>query len=112
MRGTRTATIAQRIVNGIAARTGQNNRGVYIGDFAVLRETVMDAVLIEAGFITNVAEVNNLAAPSFQTAQAEGAAQAVCDIFGVSYVPVSGTTPSPSPGKPSPAPVTPAPQTV
>ncbi|MGB8956868.1 MAG: N-acetylmuramoyl-L-alanine amidase [Tumebacillaceae bacterium] len=106
-RGTRTETIAQRIVNRIAAATGQNNRGVYIGDFAVLRETVMDAVLIEAGFITHVAEVNNLAAPSFQTAQAEGATQAVCDIFGVPYVPVGGTTPSPS--VPSPVPVTPAP---
>lgn len=112
VRGTRTETIAQRISNSIAGRSEQTNRGVYIGDFAVLRETTMDAVLVEAGFITNVAEVSRLATASFQSAQAEGAAQAICEIFGVTYIPAAGTTPRPTTPTPTtPTPTTPVPTT-
>lgn len=85
VRGTRTEQWAQTIVNGIAASTGQKNRGVYLGDFQVLRETKMEAVLVESGFITNVEEANNLASPSFQAKEAEGAARAICSLFQVPY---------------------------
>lgn len=118
-RGTRTNLWAQRIVNGIAGATGQANRGVYLGDFAVLRETNMDAVLVEAGFITNPNEAGQLNTTSFQRAQAEGAARAICEIFGVAYQPPAGAgggTPPPNPGTGTgttpPTPTVPTPPTL
>ncbi|WP_157721682.1 N-acetylmuramoyl-L-alanine amidase family protein [Tumebacillus avium] len=71
----RTQQWASRIVNAIAAATGQNNRGVYYGDFQVLRDTAMDAVLVESGFITNAAEASRMATRDYQIAAAEGAAR-------------------------------------
>ncbi|MGZ4106376.1 MAG: N-acetylmuramoyl-L-alanine amidase [Tumebacillaceae bacterium] len=103
-RGTRTDTWAEKIVNAIAAASGQSNRGVYLGDFAVLRETNMDAMLVEAGFLTNPAEARNLADPTFQAKQAEGAARGICSIFNMPYVAPAGSTPTPAP-TPTPTPV-------
>lgn len=102
-RGTRTEQLAQTIVNGIAAATGQKNRGVYLGDFQVLRETAADAVLVESGFITNEQEANNLANTHFQMLEAEGAARAICNIFNVPY----NQLPTPRPDTPAPTPPTP-----
>lgn len=95
-KGTSTQTIAQNIVDAIALATGQKNRGVYFGDFAVLRETTMDAVLIESGFITNAQEAANLAQASFRAKQAEAVAKAVCNWFKLPYVPpyTTATTPT------------------
>jgi N-acetylmuramoyl-L-alanine amidase len=106
-RGTRTDTWAQQIVNGIATSSGQFNRGVYLGDFAVLRETNMDAVLVEAGFLTNVSEAQHLTDPNFQSRQAEGAARGICSLFNMPYV-APGNTP-PTPNKPTPTPPAPTP---
>jgi N-acetylmuramoyl-L-alanine amidase len=78
---------ARQIVNAIAAATGQKNRGVYLGDFQVLRDTYMDAVLVEAGFLTNASEAALLGNPDFRWKQAEAAALAVCQIVGVTYIP-------------------------
>ncbi|KEO82047.1 N-acetylmuramoyl-L-alanine amidase [Tumebacillus flagellatus] len=100
-RGTRTEQWAQAIANGIAANTGQKNRGVYLGDFAVLRDTAMDAVLVESGFITNPTEAANLADTSFQMREAEGAARAICGIFNIPY---NAPVPSGQPGTPVPTP--------
>lgn len=102
-RGTRTESWAQRISGAIATNTGQRNRGVYLGDFQVLRETEMDAVLVEAGFITNAQEANNLANTEFQRAQAEGAARAICDLFDLPYVAPVRPDPTPRPTTPPPA---------
>lgn len=107
-RGTTTDTWAQKIVDHIAAASGQKNRGVYLGDFAVLRETTMPAVLVEAGFLTNVNEAKQLAAANFQRQQAEGAARGICSIFNMTYVPTTAPTPSqPTPFQPKPVPPTP-----
>ncbi|HEU4962292.1 MAG TPA: N-acetylmuramoyl-L-alanine amidase [Bacilli bacterium] len=103
-RGTRTETWAQLIVNAIAQATGQQNRGVYLGDFAVLRETVMDAVLIESGFITNVQEADHLAVPEFQRRAAEAVARAICKIFNLPYVAPVVPQPTTPPPKPTPTP--------
>ncbi|MBL0386283.1 N-acetylmuramoyl-L-alanine amidase [Tumebacillus sp. ITR2] len=106
-RGTRTDQWAQAIVNGIANSTGQKNRGVYLGDFQVIRDTKMDAVLVESGFITNAVEASNLADTSFQMKEAEGAARAICGIFNIPY---NQPVPTPQPSTPTPTPTpTPAP---
>ncbi|BCJ88058.1 N-acetylmuramoyl-L-alanine amidase [Effusibacillus dendaii] len=98
-RGTTTETVATAIVNAIAQATGQKNRGVYVEDFAVLRETSMTAVLVESGFITNPQEAAQLASAAFRAEQAEAAAQAICQFFDLPYVapaasPVSNPSPS------------------
>ncbi|TCP53734.1 N-acetylmuramoyl-L-alanine amidase [Tumebacillus sp. BK434] len=105
-RGGRTNQWAERIAAAIASSTGQTNRGVYFGDFQVLRDTVMDAVLVEAGFITNAAEARRMATRDYQIAAAEGAARGVCAIFDLPYN--APARPTPQPGTPStPTPVTP-----
>lgn len=102
-RGARTDQWAQRMVNAMAQETGQSNRGVYIGDFAVLRETNMDAVLVESGFITNPQEAQRLSTPTLQTQQAESTAKALCGIFNLPYVAPAAPTPA-RPQQPPPQP--------
>lgn len=107
--GTKTETIAQLLVNDITAATGQLNRGVYTADFEVLRETNMDAVLIESGFITNSYEASHLSNPDFRKAQAEAVATAICEYFRFPYVAPEKPAPAPEPSptsapEPSPAP--------
>jgi N-acetylmuramoyl-L-alanine amidase len=111
-RGTRTDTWGQMLVDAITASTGQKNRGVYLGDFAVLRETSMDAVLIESGFITNPQEADRLADPAVQHRLAEGAARGVCAIFDLPYVAPAQPAPTPTPSPPTPPPVSNEPETL
>ncbi|MGZ4031783.1 MAG: N-acetylmuramoyl-L-alanine amidase family protein, partial [Tumebacillaceae bacterium] len=56
---------AELLAQKISDRSGQWNRGVYYGDFQVLRDTMMDAVLIEGGFITNAEEEANMSQDAF-----------------------------------------------
>jgi len=46
--------------------TGGKNRGIKKGDFAVLRETEMPAILVECGFMTNKKEAHLLKSPAYQ----------------------------------------------
>jgi len=77
---------AELIAERLTESSGQKNRGVYYGDYQVLRDTMMDAVLIEGGFITNPAEESLLGSGLFLYKQAEGVAQALCRIYGIPYV--------------------------
>lgn len=107
-RGTETEAIAQAIVNSIAQASGQLNRGIYVADFAVLRETKMPAVLIESGFITNPEEAGRLATESFRRTQAEAAARAICNFYNLPYVQPAPSTPEPTlPSEPTPSPTNP-----
>lgn len=83
--GTRTEQLARRMVDSIAAATGQRNRGVRYADYQVLRDTGMMAILIEMGFASNAAENKFLNDAGFDERQAEAAARAVCGFFNVPY---------------------------
>lgn len=48
--------LAQIVLDEMLATTGAINRGVRSGNFHVIRETKMPAILIEGGFITNPKE--------------------------------------------------------
>lgn len=97
-RGTRTQQWADRIAASIAASTGQTNRGVYYGDFQVLRDTAMDAVLIESGFITNLSEATRMASRAHLSAAAEGATKGICTLFNLPYnAPAQEPTPGQQP---------------
>lgn len=46
-------SLADSVVSRIAKHTGAKNRGAKKGNFAVIRETEMPAILIEGGFLSN-----------------------------------------------------------
>ncbi|MBF5059800.1 hypothetical protein NEPTK9_001318 [Candidatus Neptunochlamydia vexilliferae] len=48
--------LAQLVLNGMITATGAHSRGVKQGNFHVIRETQMPAILIEGGFMTNPGE--------------------------------------------------------
>ena len=52
--------LAQLVLDGMIAATGTNSRGVKTGNFHVIRESNMPAILIEGGFITNPQERSHL----------------------------------------------------
>lgn len=49
----RSKELAIGVLHRLIAHTGAKSRGVKEGDFCVIRETKMPAILIEGGFITN-----------------------------------------------------------
>ncbi len=52
--------VAQIVLNKIVSETGAHSRGVKGGNFCIIRETKMPAILVEGGFITNPAERTKL----------------------------------------------------
>jgi len=61
----------------LIAATKANNRGVKTGAFYVLRWSNMPAVLVEAGFMTNSAELSKLRTASYQRQIARGLANGI-----------------------------------
>ncbi len=52
--------LAQCVLGKMLSKTGATSRGVKSGNFCVIRETDMPAILVEGGFITNQKEVKLL----------------------------------------------------
>lgn len=67
-----TRSFATLIHQEVIKSTGRKNRGIKQGDFAVLRETNMPAVLVECGFMTNKQEMKLLKEPMYQQQCADG----------------------------------------
>lgn len=57
--------LAQSILKNVLAHTKAKSRGVKQANYAVIRETNMPAVLVEGGFVTNEAELQNLKDPTY-----------------------------------------------
>ncbi|KAF1084161.1 N-acetylmuramoyl-L-alanine amidase AmiC precursor [Sporotomaculum syntrophicum] len=64
--------LAQHVLEGILERTGQNNRKVKEAGFYVIKNTLMPAILIETGFISNIQEEAFLWEPKNQADIVEG----------------------------------------
>jgi N-acetylmuramoyl-L-alanine amidase len=64
-------TMAANIVNSIAA-LGFNNRGIKYGDYHVLRNTTMPAVLIETCFLDSNSDMERYNAENISNAIIEG----------------------------------------
>lgn len=73
--------LAQKIQHNLVLATGLENRGVKTADFHVLRETKMDAVLVECGFMTNRREARLLRTETYRKAVAEGIVKALTEQF-------------------------------
>ena len=69
--------LAKAIQDAIISSSGGTDRGVQTGNYAVLRETEMPAVLIETGFITTPAERARLTDPDYQALLARGIADGI-----------------------------------
>lgn len=57
--------LAQTVLKHIVGETKAKSRGVKHGNFLVIRETNMPAILVEGGFVTNEAEMQNLKDPTY-----------------------------------------------
>ena len=57
--------LAQSVLKHLLAETGAKSRGVKHGNFHVIRQTTMPAILVEGGFVTNEEELQNLKDPVY-----------------------------------------------
>ncbi len=57
--------LAYAVLKNIVAETKAKSRGVKAGNFLVIRETTMPAILVEGGFVTNEAELQHLKDPVY-----------------------------------------------
>jgi N-acetylmuramoyl-L-alanine amidase len=71
--------LAQAILDKTIQNTKAKSRGVKHGNYAVIRETKMPAVLIEGGFLTNTSEMEKIKNAAYLKSLALGIAQGVQD---------------------------------
>ena len=80
---------AEQLANKIhkhSQELGLKDRGIKIGNFQVLRDTDMPAVLIEHGFYTNKEECEKLKSDSFRQKCAICDAKGILEQLGINYV--------------------------
>lgn len=70
-------SLATAILNEMVRSTSAPSRGVKHGNYAVIRETQMPAVLVEGGFLTNSEELEKIKDPNYLKKVAWGIAQGV-----------------------------------
>lgn len=80
-RSTASRKLADSILSRVIRRTSAHSRGVKKGNFYVIRETNMPAVLIEGGFISNFKERGLLKSREYQEKIAQGIADGVDQYF-------------------------------
>ena len=73
--------VAQSVLSALLKATGATSRGVKTGNFHVIRETYMPAILIEGGFITNPQERNSLKDQKYVEKMAHSIAEGVDKYF-------------------------------
>ncbi|MGW8957976.1 N-acetylmuramoyl-L-alanine amidase [Paenibacillus sp. NPDC055715] len=66
-----------------APATGLTDRGIRYGNFHVIRETTMPAVLLEVGYLSNAKEEATLFDGDFQNRVAQGIADGITEYLGV-----------------------------
>lgn len=69
--------LATLVLNQLIAQTKAKSRGVKTANFAVIRETNMPAILVEAGFLTNEDELNKIKDPEYLKQVAFGIAKGI-----------------------------------
>lgn len=73
--------LAIKIQTNLLRASGLPNRGVKTADFHVLRESKMDSVLAECGFMTNKTDLNKLKSDSYRRAVAQAIVDALADQY-------------------------------
>lgn len=67
------------VLKQIIAHTKSHSRGVKHGNYHVVRETIMPAILVEGGFLNNSQEAERIRQTSFQKELAWGIARGIVD---------------------------------
>lgn len=70
-------TLGGIVLKKVVSQTGADSRGLKEANFAVIRETKMPAILVEAGFLSNPSERERVRDPKYQRQIARGIAQGV-----------------------------------
>lgn len=87
--------LADKVQAELIKATGLRNRGVKTGNFAVLRETHMTAILVECGFMTNKEELALLKSDSYRKKVAKAIVAGLAKQYGLK----KKATPKPAPLK-------------
>lgn len=69
--------LATEVLGQIIAMSKAKSRGVKAGNYAVIRETKIPAILVEGGFLTNAEELEKIKDPQYLKVLAWGIAQGV-----------------------------------
>lgn len=69
--------LASCVLSDVIKKTNARSRGVRRGKFHVIRETKMPAILVEAGFLTNPQERDNIRKPAYLEKISLGIAQGI-----------------------------------
>lgn len=75
--------LATAVQKELINKTGAADRKVKTANFYVLRKTIMPAILVETGFISNDVEAKALFADGYQTIIANAIAKAVLNFLGI-----------------------------
>ncbi|MDF2792069.1 MAG: N-acetylmuramoyl-L-alanine amidase family protein [Neobacillus sp.] len=104
--------LANKVQASLVSATGLTNRGVKAGDLHMVRETKMDAILVEGPFMTNQNEANLLKSDEFRRKYAIALVNGIANQFGLMKA-YAAPVPQPAvPVQPTPNPVPqPAPTT-
>jgi hypothetical protein len=94
--GDSTLKLANAINEELKADMSISNRGVKRADFAVLRDTNMDSVLIEFGFMTNPEDLALLKSDAYRRKCAEMVVRALAKHYGLKKKVVAQSTPKPA----------------
>lgn len=70
-------SLAQDVLTKIEKSTGARSRGVKHGNFLVIRETEIPAILVEGGFLTNSSEMDRIKDPAYLKKIAWGIAEGI-----------------------------------
>ena len=73
--------LAADVIHNVVKATGARSRGVKHGNFCVIRETNMPAILVEGGFMSNQSEMNKLRDNRYLEKIAEGIAVGIDRFF-------------------------------
>ncbi|MGK5594407.1 MAG: N-acetylmuramoyl-L-alanine amidase family protein [Parachlamydiaceae bacterium] len=69
--------LAELVLKSVISQTKAKSRGVKHGNFAVIRETTMPAILVEGGFLTNDEEIQKIKNPEYLKKLALGMAKGI-----------------------------------
>jgi N-acetylmuramoyl-L-alanine amidase len=76
-RADRSQILAKKVLDGVISTTQAKSRKVKVGNFAVIRNTTMPAILVEGGFLTNDDEMAKIRDPKYLNKIAWGIAKGV-----------------------------------
>ena len=79
LRTTQSKALAEAILKKVIVNTKAKSRGAKHGNYSVIRETKVPAVIVEGGFLTNASEMQKIKDPAYIKQLAWGIAQGVQD---------------------------------